>query len=184
MCRATAYVVDPYRDYPTLLDDLLRLLKTEMSSSMRRQAIKVLGILGALDPYTHKVVQLIKGLVLLLKVFTKAVQDSTNMTTALSLPISKFDTSDPLSDIITWFNYERCTLEEYYPALTIANLMAMVQDEAYTQYYKEIATAIMTIFRSLDENYPQYVHQVGRNFAFRCFGFTGCPSLDRSNKKL
>lgn len=32
-----------------------RLLKTEMSSKMRRQAISTLGILGALDPYTHKV---------------------------------------------------------------------------------------------------------------------------------
>lgn len=95
-----------------------------------------------------------------MQVFTKTVQDSNTFSTALSLPMNKFDPTDPLADIIQWFNYERCTLEEYYPALTIANLMTMVQDEAYSQYYKEIATALMTIFRSLGENYPQYVHQV------------------------
>uniref|UniRef100_A0A8L8JYL6 Serine/threonine-protein kinase TOR n=1 Tax=Heligmosomoides polygyrus TaxID=6339 RepID=A0A8L8JYL6_HELPZ len=89
IARSTAYVVDPYKDYPNLLDDLLKLLKTEMSSRMRRQAIKTLGILGALDPYTHK-----------------------------------------------------------------------VQDEAFTQYYKEITQALLTIFRSLGDSFPQYVQQV------------------------
>jgi serine/threonine-protein kinase mTOR len=55
LCQSSSYVVDPYKDYPELLDVLLRLLKTELSVSMRRLTIKVLGIIGALDPYTHKV---------------------------------------------------------------------------------------------------------------------------------
>ncbi|KJH44456.1 HEAT repeat protein [Dictyocaulus viviparus] len=112
IARSTAYVVDPYKDYPNLLDDLLRLLKTEMSSRMRREAIKTLGILGALDPYTHKV-------------FTGAVQSATSISTALSLPIAR-DAADPRQDIIQWYNYEKCTLDEFYPAITIANLMVMV----------------------------------------------------------
>uniref|UniRef100_A0A183EPK0 DUF3385 domain-containing protein n=1 Tax=Gongylonema pulchrum TaxID=637853 RepID=A0A183EPK0_9BILA len=37
----TAYVVDPYKDYPELLDVLLRLLRTEMSASMRRMTMRV-----------------------------------------------------------------------------------------------------------------------------------------------
>uniref|UniRef100_A0A0K0D881 DUF3385 domain-containing protein n=1 Tax=Angiostrongylus cantonensis TaxID=6313 RepID=A0A0K0D881_ANGCA len=48
-------------------------------------------------------------------------------------------------------------LEEFYPAITIANLMVMVQDEAFTQYYKEISQALLTIFRSLGDSFPQYV---------------------------
>ncbi|VDK43812.1 unnamed protein product [Cylicostephanus goldi] len=146
IARSTAYVVDPYKDYPNLLDDLLRLLKTEMSSKMRRQAISTLGILGALDPYTHKV-------------FTGAVQSATSISTALSLPMAR-DAADPRQDIIQWYNYEKCTLEEFYPAITIANLMVMVQDEAFIQYYKEIAQALLTIFRSLGDSFPQYVQQV------------------------
>ncbi|KAJ1361790.1 hypothetical protein KIN20_021134 [Parelaphostrongylus tenuis] len=146
IARSTAYVVDPYKDYPNLLDDLFRLLKTEMSSRMRRQAIRTLGILGALDPYTHKV-------------FTGAVQSATSISTALSLPMAR-DAADPRQDIIQWYNYEKCTLEEFYPAITIANLMVMVQDEAFTQYYKEITQALLTIFRSLGDSFPQYVQQV------------------------
>uniref|UniRef100_A0A1I7UG45 Serine/threonine-protein kinase TOR n=1 Tax=Caenorhabditis tropicalis TaxID=1561998 RepID=A0A1I7UG45_9PELO len=146
ICRSTAYVVDPYRDYPTLLDDLLRILKTVMSNTMRREAIKTLGILGAIDPYTHKV-------------FTGSVQSSTAISTALSLPITETDSKDPRQDIIHWFNYEKCTLEEFYPAITIANLMLMMQDED-SQSYAEIAQAIVTIFRSLGEMAPLYTEQV------------------------
>ncbi|CAL2028656.1 unnamed protein product [Caenorhabditis brenneri] len=135
ICRSTAYVVDPYRDYPTLLDDLLRILKTVMSNTMRRECINTLGILGAIDPYTHKV-------------FTGSVLSSTAISTALSLPITETDSKDPRQDIIHWFNYEKCTLEEFYPAITIANLMLMMQDED-SQSYAEIAQAIVTIFRNL-----------------------------------
>ncbi|UMM14072.1 hypothetical protein L5515_002037 [Caenorhabditis briggsae] len=146
ICRSTAYVVDPYRDYPTLLDDLLRILKTVMSNTMRREVIKTLGILGAIDPYTHKV-------------FTGSVQSATAISTALSLPMNAEDSKDPRQDIIHWFNYEKCTLDEFYPAITIANLMIMMQDED-SQNFAEIAQAIVTIFRSLGEMAPLYTEQV------------------------
>uniref|UniRef100_H3B8U3 Serine/threonine-protein kinase TOR n=1 Tax=Latimeria chalumnae TaxID=7897 RepID=H3B8U3_LATCH len=52
---STGYVVEPYRKYPSLLEVLLNFLKTEQSQGIRREAIRVLGLLGALDPYKHKV---------------------------------------------------------------------------------------------------------------------------------
>ncbi|PAV75947.1 hypothetical protein WR25_21280 [Diploscapter pachys] len=149
ICQATAYVVDPYKDYPSLLDDLLRLLKSEMSSEMRKAAMRTIGILGAIDPYTHKV-------------YTGAVPSADKITTALSLPIVKVvsDSRQDVADVVQWFNYEKCTLDEFYPAITIANLMMMVQDEAYSQAYPVISSALITIFHSLNESYPQYVEQV------------------------
>jgi len=51
----TGYVIDPYIKYPGLLDTLMNILKTEQSATIRRETIKLLGILGALDPYRHKV---------------------------------------------------------------------------------------------------------------------------------
>lgn len=75
LCQSSAYVVDPYRDYPGLLDILLRLLKTELSVSMRRLTMKVLGIIGALDPYSHKV-------------FLGTVHSAASKSLALSLPIT------------------------------------------------------------------------------------------------
>ena len=44
----------PYLDYPQLLGVLLRML-SEGSPGVRREVMKVLGIIGALDPHTHKV---------------------------------------------------------------------------------------------------------------------------------
>ncbi|XP_042586293.1 serine/threonine-protein kinase mTOR-like isoform X1 [Cyprinus carpio] len=52
---STGYVVEPYRKYPSLLEVLLNFLKTEQNQGIRREAIRVLGQLGALDPYKHKV---------------------------------------------------------------------------------------------------------------------------------
>lgn len=58
LCSSTGYVISPLIDYPQLLPILGRILRTESGSSRRdvvREIVKVLGILGALDPYKRKV---------------------------------------------------------------------------------------------------------------------------------
>lgn len=51
------YVIDPYLDHPSLLGILIGLLKTEPTghTHTRREVIRVMGVLGALDPYRHTV---------------------------------------------------------------------------------------------------------------------------------
>jgi FKBP12-rapamycin complex-associated protein len=51
----SGYVIKPYTNHPELLDILLKTLRTEQSSAMKRDVLKVLGILGAVDPYKHQV---------------------------------------------------------------------------------------------------------------------------------
>jgi FKBP12-rapamycin complex-associated protein len=51
----TGYVVTPYEKYPNLLSILLNMTKTEKSNSIRQLAVKLIGTLGALDPYRYKV---------------------------------------------------------------------------------------------------------------------------------
>ena len=46
--------MSPYTDFPQLLGLLLRLLNSDISESARREVLKVLGIMGALDPHQHK----------------------------------------------------------------------------------------------------------------------------------
>ena len=46
-------MIEPYHKYPNLLDILFNFLKTEHSCDMRREVIRGLGLLGALDPYKH-----------------------------------------------------------------------------------------------------------------------------------
>lgn len=56
VCSSTGYVVAPLVDYPQLIPLLGRILRTEVTQPVRREVVKVLGILGALDPYRRKVI--------------------------------------------------------------------------------------------------------------------------------
>ena len=49
-----AFVIEPFVRYPRLLDILLGLVKAETQPAIRLEVLRVLGILGALDPYRHK----------------------------------------------------------------------------------------------------------------------------------
>ena len=51
----SGYVIQPYLEYPHLLDLLVNITKTEQQGSLRKETIKLMGILGALDPYKHQV---------------------------------------------------------------------------------------------------------------------------------
>jgi FKBP12-rapamycin complex-associated protein len=51
----TGWVIEPYIKYPNLLNLLIKILKSEQSSAIRCETVKLLGVLGALDPYKHQV---------------------------------------------------------------------------------------------------------------------------------
>ena len=59
--RYTSHVVDPLTRWPDLLHLLLAIAKTEKSKFVRRQVLRVLGTLGALDPYMYKMTQPSQG---------------------------------------------------------------------------------------------------------------------------
>lgn len=51
----TSEVITPYLKHPQLLGILFRLLRTETSQAIRLETIRTMGMLGALDPFKHKV---------------------------------------------------------------------------------------------------------------------------------
>lgn len=53
----TGTVVSPYLKYRSLLATVVRILKTEQSTTVRRETIRVMGVLGALDPYRYKLLE-------------------------------------------------------------------------------------------------------------------------------
>lgn len=59
VCSNTAYVIKPLQEFPKLLGVLTRILRGEQNQQMRRETIKVMGILGALDPYLSQVSQIL-----------------------------------------------------------------------------------------------------------------------------
>jgi FKBP12-rapamycin complex-associated protein len=52
----SGYVIQPYIEYPQLLEILQGVIRGEAQRGpLRQETIKVIGILGALDPYKHQV---------------------------------------------------------------------------------------------------------------------------------
>lgn len=51
----TGEVIKPYIDHPQLLGIMFRFLRTETSQVIRLETIRTMGMLGALDPFKHKV---------------------------------------------------------------------------------------------------------------------------------
>jgi FKBP12-rapamycin complex-associated protein len=49
--ESCCYVIEPLQKYPILLDVLLQFLKSPEETPFRRETIRVLGFLGAIDPY-------------------------------------------------------------------------------------------------------------------------------------
>ncbi|TKR95489.1 hypothetical protein L596_009654 [Steinernema carpocapsae] len=146
LSQNSGYVVDPYKDYPDLLDVLLKLLKNELSVSMRRQTVKMLGIMGALDPYTHKV-------------FTGMVHSAKTKSFALSLPIEGKSVEDR-QDIMQWITYEKCTLVQFYPFIAIDKLLGMLDDEALASKRETIVEALQRVFEDLRSDCAPFVDQV------------------------
>jgi hypothetical protein len=52
----SGYVITPYIEYPQLLELLQQIIRSEnQRGPLRQETIKLMGILGALDPYKHQV---------------------------------------------------------------------------------------------------------------------------------
>lgn len=52
------YVIEPHSKFPNLMEVLFSIMKSESTKSsqlIRRETIRVLGLLGAVDPYWHKI---------------------------------------------------------------------------------------------------------------------------------
>lgn len=147
LISATGHVVTPYKEYPNLMDVLLNFLKTEQQPKDRRETIRVLGLLGALDPYKHKMAKrLLDGQPdssLVPVADSKAEENNFEMTTSEML----VNMSSPI-------------LDEYYPAIVISTLMRILRDPTLQQHHKSVVQAVTDIFQSLGIKCVPYISRV------------------------
>ncbi|KAI0091642.1 phosphatidylinositol 3-kinase [Irpex rosettiformis] len=124
VCSSTGYVITPLVDYPQLLPVLSSILRTETSQSVRREVIKVLGILGALDPYRRK---------------SKPEQEAANelANAALANTIASRTLSGPGS-----------SPDDYYQTVAINALLSILRDQSQTGQHHKVIEAIMSIFKT------------------------------------
>ena len=132
----TGYVIAPYLDYPHLLDMLTNIIKTEQNKNIRRETIKLLGILGALDPYRH--------------------QESLERSAA-----TKATDTLGISDVALIMQGLTPSNEEYYPQVVMNTLMHNVlRDSSLSQYHTSVIEAIVSIFKTLGLKCVSFLPQI------------------------
>ncbi|XP_058190488.1 serine/threonine-protein kinase TOR [Rhododendron vialii] len=141
--QSTGYVITPYNEYPQLLGLLLKLLNGELAWSTRQEVLKVLGIMGALDPHGHKRNQLRlpgshgEG--------TRAASDTGQHIRSMDeLPMEpSFATS-----------------EDYYSTVAINSLMRILRDPSLSSYHQKVVGSLMFIFKSMGLGCVPYLPKV------------------------
>ncbi|KAF8309257.1 phosphatidylinositol 3-kinase [Clavulina sp. PMI_390] len=123
VCSNTAYVIEPLKDHPILLGLLTRILRGEQNQQMRRETIKVMGILGALDPYSSQ------------KNKTDEILNEPSRTASTTDASYALSTTGSSSD-------------EYYQAVAINSLLTVLRDPSLQMSHHHAIEAIMAIFRT------------------------------------
>ncbi|KKF92485.1 Phosphatidylinositol 3-kinase tor2 [Ceratocystis platani] len=123
----SGYVIQPYLEYPELLELLQGLIRAEpQRGPLRQETIKLMGILGALDPYKYQQVQEERFPELQRRVESNQVTDISLMMTGIT-PSNK----------------------DYYPTVAINALLQILKDTSLVQHHAGVIEAIMNIFRTL-----------------------------------
>ncbi|KAG2011794.1 atypical/PIKK/FRAP protein kinase [Coprinopsis cinerea AmutBmut pab1-1] len=141
VCSSTGYVVQPLLDHPQLLPLLGRIMRTETSVQTRREVVKVLGILGALDPYRRK---------------SRPDEDvasnaETSVAAVNQVPINPHPTSSSSDD--------------YFQTVVITSLLAILKDQSLSSHHHTVIEAIMSIFKTQGLKCVTFLPQIIPAFA-------------------
>ncbi|KAH1267835.1 Serine/threonine-protein kinase TOR [Glycine max] len=143
--QSTGYVITPYNEYPQLLGLLLKLLNGELVWSTRREVLKVLGIMGALDPHLHKRNQ---------KTLPGPHGDVTRSASDSSQQIQSMD-EFPMD---LWPSF--ASSDDYYSTVAINSLMRILRDPSLASYHLKVVGSLMFIFKSMGLGCVPYLPKV------------------------
>ncbi|KAI9699935.1 MAG: phosphatidylinositol kinase- protein kinase tor1 [Bogoriella megaspora] len=136
----SGYVIDPYINHPELLTTLINIIKTEQASPLRRETIRLMGILGALDPYRHQTV----------------VEESPDSNLAAD--------AQAVTDVSLIMNGLTPSNDEYYPTVVINTLMSMLKDSSLMTYHSDVVSAVMNIYATMGIKCVSFLGQVVPGF--------------------
>jgi FKBP12-rapamycin complex-associated protein len=125
LALSCGYVIEPYKQYPDLLVILKNIVKLEPPGPLRREAVKLIGILGALDPDEQE------------KIAEKVPEN--NMSSE----------NEVLTDVSLIMEGITPSNEEYYPKIVISTLMGLLRDTSLTQYHTQVIDAVMNIYQTM-----------------------------------
>ncbi|KAI9091315.1 armadillo-type protein [Phlyctochytrium arcticum] len=131
LCSNTGWVIEPYLRFPNLLGVLVDILKTEQCLTIRRETVKVMGIIGALDPYKHKITS----------------RDPERVLGGQGEEVSSSTAGSPSS-------------EDYYPTVAVSALMKILRDSSLSIHHTAVIQAVMYIFKTLSLKCVPFLPQI------------------------
>lgn len=166
LAESTGYVMRAYTDFPQLMTHLLRIL-SDGEWHVKLEVIKVLGILGALDPYTHKqnltflagegrlAHEGVRGQRQSHAVFAITSQAPATQDTPSQAQQPDFSMSDLLPS-----NTLGTTSDDYYPTVALNALVRTLMDSSMSSHHKMVIRSIVFILQSLGLGCVQYLHKI------------------------
>ena len=145
LCSSTGYVIQPLIEHPQLLHILSRILSAESSQAVRREVIKVLGILGALDPYRRKI-----------KPEEEVVTEvSSSLVSSASTNLKGVPTAS----------------DDYYQTVVMNALLNILKDQSLSNHHHRAIEAIMAIFKTQGLKCASFLPQVRANLVVGSCGY-------------
>lgn len=133
---ASGYVVDPLLDYPTLLNVLVNILRSDSSQNIKRETVHLMGILGAIDPYRHREVE---------------ETSESNMS---------LEQNAPPIDIALLMQNNLPSNEEFYPTVVISTLLKILKDNSLTSHHTAVVQTIIHIYQTLGLSCITFLPQI------------------------
>ncbi|KAF2500193.1 ARM repeat-containing protein [Lophium mytilinum] len=134
------YVIEPYYEYPELLNILVNIVRTEPEGELRRETVKLMGTLGALDPDEHQ------------KIMEQSPENALVAESQAITDVSLIMTGTTPSN------------EEYYPTIVISTLIGLLKDTSLSQYHSAVVDAVMNIYATMGLKCVPFLSQVVPGF--------------------
>ena len=131
----SGYVIAPYIDHPELLDILVNMVKTEQPGELRAATIRLMGILGALDPYRHQVME-------------------------QSPEKNLIAEAQTVTDVTLIMNGMTPSNDEYYATIVIQSLVTMLKEPSLRRHHTTTIECIMSIYTTLGLKCVTFLPQV------------------------
>jgi serine/threonine-protein kinase mTOR len=147
--ESCCYVIEPLQKYPILLDVLLQFLKSPEEIPFRRETIRVLGFLGAIDPYD-------------VRTSNDPLRSSSFDVNDITLTHRARTEPDPIdissNELLVASSAQ--SLQDFYTSMAIYVCLRLLKDSNSPQLHLKAVQAISIILQWLSINCTQYVSLV------------------------
>lgn len=164
LVQSTGFVIQPLLKYPKLLEILFNIIKTEQQSGVRREVLKLLGVLGALDPHKHRQLQLRaakrRRLPTTTTSLSSALTSSSSSSSLLSPPTQTMTLNNTTDDEKTAPSLFTVGSEEYYSIVAINALLRILKDPSLNVHHRQAIEAIRFMFNTLTLKMVPFLPQI------------------------